>query len=84
MTIPHSERTLDFVIDQYLTSRRQAVSPLSTHQALTALRSVLPRETLTDRELVDRFAAAAILRGFDLFFDSALAAPAAAERNLGH
>lgn len=62
-------RTVDSVIEQYVDSRKESSWPISTSSALLAIRSVLPRCALSDRQLADRIAASAIRRGRNIYFD---------------
>jgi hypothetical protein len=62
-------RTVPSVIDHYLDRRRAAKMPLSVRDALVAVRTVMPDCAMTDRELADRFASAAIAKGRDVAFD---------------
>lgn len=61
-------RTLPSVIENYL-DRRKSAMPLSVSDALKALRAAMPHLALSDRELADMFAAAAIARRRDVAFD---------------
>jgi hypothetical protein len=63
------ERTVDYVIDQYVASRRNPEWPISTGYALRAIRTVLPNCDLSDRQLAEMVAASAISRGRNVAFD---------------
>lgn len=60
--------SLDAVIEHYL-DRRRAASMLSSREAISAFRTLMPEAGGTDRELGDLFAAAAIRRGRNIAFD---------------
>lgn len=62
-------RSLTRTIDQYVESRRRPDWPISTAQAVTAIRCVMPRCTLSDRQIADMVAAAAVARHRNLAFD---------------
>lgn len=64
-----SSRPTDLVIDHYVDTRRGYDRPISTSQAVVAIRSALPGCLLTDRELSDLVAASAIRRGRNVAFD---------------
>ena len=63
-------RTVSWVVEQYVDSRKSPDSLISTRQALRALRAALPACYLTDRELADMVAEAAIRRGRNISFDA--------------
>jgi hypothetical protein len=67
--IQFGERAVVSVVDQYVESRRNAEWPISTSYALLAIRTVLPRCDLSDRELANLVAASAIKRGRNVAFD---------------
>lgn len=58
------------VVRQYLDTRRSRERPISTRQALVALRAVLPTCDLSDRELVDIVAKLAVMSGRCVDFDN--------------
>ncbi|WP_296744223.1 hypothetical protein [Mesorhizobium sp.] len=62
-------RSLTRIIDHYVESRKSPDWPISTAQAVTAIRCVLPQCTLSDRQLEDMIASAAIARHRNLAFD---------------
>lgn len=66
----YQERTVDQVIEQYVDSRTKSTWPISTSYALLAVRTVLPRCELSDRELADLIVASAIRKGQNISFDS--------------
>lgn len=66
--ISFAERALSQLVQHYVDTRR-AIEPVSTRHALVALRTILPNCTLTDRELADLVAAAAIRRRLNISFD---------------
>lgn len=68
-TIDFQERSVEKVIEQYVESRRDSPWPISTTYALRAIRTVLPRCGLSDRQLADMVAAFAIRKGRDVSFD---------------
>lgn len=63
------ERTVGYVVDQYVESRRNPEWPISTGYALRAIRTVLPNCDLSDRQLAEMVAASAISRGRNVAFD---------------
>ncbi len=63
------ERTVGYVVDQYVESRRDPEWPISTGYALRAIRTVLPNCNLSDRQLAEMVAASAISRGRNVAFD---------------
>lgn len=70
MTKKHfQERTIAYVVDQYVESRRDPEWPISTGYALRAIRTVLPHCDLSDRQLAEMVAASAIRRGRNVAFD---------------
>lgn len=68
--IEFGPRSVVHAINQYVNSRKTADRPISTQDALRALRAALPNCELTDRELADMVAAAAIERGRNVAFDA--------------
>ncbi|UCI06310.1 hypothetical protein [Mesorhizobium sp. B1-1-8] len=62
-------KSLSRVIDQYVESRKSPDWPISTAQAVTTIRYVLPQCTLSDRQIADLVASAAIARRRNLAFD---------------
>jgi hypothetical protein len=70
MTRLHLVRTIEEVVDQYVSSRT-ASHPVSTSHALRAIRAALPSCTLSDRELTDQIAAVAVSRGRNVSFEGA-------------
>jgi hypothetical protein len=68
-TIDFQERSVAKVIEQYVESRRNNPSPISTGYALRAIRTVLPRCGLSDRQLADMIAASAIRKRQNVSFD---------------
>lgn len=63
------ERSVGYVVDQYVESRRDPEWPISTGYALRAIRTVLPNCDLSDRQLAEMVAASAISRGRNVAFD---------------
>lgn len=61
---------LSSIIGQYVRARRTANGPLSISSAITAIRLVGGGTTLSDRELADLIAAAAIDCGLPVDFDA--------------
>lgn len=72
--IHFQERSVAFVVDQYVESRRDPEWPISTGYALRAIRTVLPNCDLSDRQLAEMVAASAIRRGRNVAFDFAIEA----------
>ena len=68
------------IVGQYVLSRRTAGRPLSIASALTAIRTVDGKAAVTDRELSDMIAAAAVARGMSVDFDSGIEQPARPSR----
>ena len=68
------------IVGQYVLSRRAAGRPLSIASALTAIRTVDGKAAVTDRELSDMIAAAAVARGMSVDFDSGIEQPARPSR----
>lgn len=67
-TIDFQERSIEKVIEQYVHSCKEH-RPISTTYTLRAIRSVLPRCGLSDRQLADMVAAFAIRQGRNVAFD---------------
>ena len=63
---PH--RSVEWTVEQYILSRR-GNRPVSTRDAIRALRAVLYKCALSDRELTDLIAACAVQRRLDVNFD---------------
>ncbi|MBS3647247.1 hypothetical protein KEU06_01225 [Pseudaminobacter sp. 19-2017] len=61
--------TLLQIITHYVDTRRNKSNPLSVAGAIKAIRMVAPHCHLSDRELADLVAVAAIGRGFTIDFD---------------
>ncbi|TGS62030.1 hypothetical protein EN844_27060 [Mesorhizobium sp. M3A.F.Ca.ET.201.01.1.1] len=57
----------------YVETRKSHDWPISTGQAVTAIRCVLPQCTLSDRQIADLVASAAIARHRNLAFDHSAA-----------
>lgn len=72
--IHFQERSVAYVVDQYVESRRDPEWPISTGYALRAIRTVLPNCDLSDRQLAEMVAASAIRRGRNVAFDIAIEA----------
>jgi hypothetical protein len=70
--IHFQERSVAYVVDQYVESRRNPEWPISTGYALRAIRTILPNCDLSDRQLAEMVAASAILRGRNVAFDWAI------------
>jgi hypothetical protein len=70
--IHFQERSIAYVVDQYVESRRDPEWPISTGYALRAIRTVLPNCALSDRQLAEMVAASAIRRGRNVAFDGAI------------
>ncbi|MGO4838000.1 hypothetical protein AB4144_37720 [Rhizobiaceae sp. 2RAB30] len=68
-TIDFKERAVTNVVEQYVESRKNPALPISTSYALLAIRTVLPRCELSDRELADMVAASAIRKRRIVAFD---------------
>ena len=64
---------LSEIIGQYVRTKRASSRPLSITNALKAIRLIQGRSTLSDRELSDLIAAAAIDSGLSIDFDAGLA-----------
>lgn len=64
-----SSRSIQDVVDQYIASRRSKLTPISTADATRAIKSVLPTSSVSDRELENLIALAAVHRGLALHFD---------------
>lgn len=62
-------RSIQDVVDQYILSRRSALSAISTADATRAIKSVLPALSASDREIEDLIVAAAVHRGLALHLD---------------
>ena len=56
-------------VDQYVQSQKLTDRPISTREAVQALRSVLAKCYLSDRRLADLVAASAVNHGRDVNFD---------------
>lgn len=63
---------LSEIIGQYVKTKRTSTRPLSITNAMKAIRTVEGRSTLSDRELSDLIAAAAIDSGLSIDFDAGL------------
>ena len=63
--------TLLQIIAHYVETRRSTTQPVSIAVAVRAIRMVEPGCPLSDRELADLIAAAAVTRGFAIDFDAA-------------
>jgi hypothetical protein len=59
------------IVDHYIEARRGSAVPISTGRAIRAIRTVLPRCEMTDRQLADMIAASAIRSGRNVAFDAA-------------
>lgn len=70
-TIAFVSRATNDIIDHYIETRRKSDMPVSTGQAIRAIRAALPKCDLTDRQLTDMVAAAAIRGGRNVNFDTA-------------
>ncbi|HWK65051.1 MAG TPA: hypothetical protein VNS34_08935 [Rhizobiaceae bacterium] len=68
-TIDFQERSIEKVVEHYVDSRTDDPRPISTTYALRAIRTVLPRCGLSDRQLSDMVAAFAIRKGRNVAFD---------------
>jgi hypothetical protein len=58
-------------VDRYVYSQKKSGRPISTREAVQALRSVLVKCYLSDRRLADLVAASAVIHGRDVNFDLA-------------
>jgi hypothetical protein len=67
--IESAEATVLRAIGRYIETQVRYARPISTCEAVMALRSVLPKCYLADRELAELVAAMAIGRGLDVTFD---------------
>lgn len=63
-------RATDQVVDHYVDITSRSRRMISTTQAIRAIRAALPNCRLSDRELADLVAAAAIRKGSDVAFDA--------------
>jgi hypothetical protein len=61
--------TVMTVVDMYVASRRRSERPVSTGDAIRAIRTALPDCKMADRELSDMVARCAITNGHDVIFD---------------
>ena len=66
------DRPAEQIVVEYVETRGASSIPIYTSHALRALRTVMPGCGLTDRELTDLVAAAAIRSGRDVAFDGAV------------
>ena len=60
--------TLSSVIEHYL-ERRRATAVLSSREAVNAFRALMPRTSLSDRELAELFVTAAVRHRRNVDFD---------------
>lgn len=67
--IDFTERALGQVVEQYVDSRTSGFALVSTRQAVRAIRSVMPKLNLSDRQIADIVADAAVRRGRGVSFD---------------
>jgi hypothetical protein len=58
-------------VDRYIRSQGRTGRPISTREAVQALRSVLAKCYLSDRRLADLVATSAVMHGRDVIFDLA-------------
>ncbi|MEO9337993.1 hypothetical protein ABFT80_11170 [Mesorhizobium sp. SB112] len=65
-----SPKSATQVVDHYIETRRRADLPISTGQAVVAIRTVMPNCGLSDRELVNLIAASAIRQGRNVAFET--------------
>jgi hypothetical protein len=63
-------RTPEGMAEHYITTRQTRRSPVSTAEAIRAMRTVLRDCPLTDRELADMVARSAIRHGLNVHFDT--------------
>ena len=71
-TVEFLSKATGKAVDHYVESRRALAGPISTSEAVKAIRAVLPSCEMTDRQLADLVAASAIRRGHDIAFDEAV------------
>ncbi|MFC5990813.1 hypothetical protein [Limoniibacter endophyticus] len=64
-----AHRSLDHTIIQYVLRHQKSAWPLSMRQALSEVRKAQPECRLSDRQLIDLIAAAAIERNAGVHFD---------------
>ncbi|MBZ9702766.1 MULTISPECIES: hypothetical protein [unclassified Mesorhizobium] len=67
--IDMTSKELIRAIDHYINSRRNLEWPISTAQAVSAIRYELPECTLSDKELADIVASSAIQKHRNIAFD---------------
>lgn len=59
-------------VDRYVHSQKKTGRPISTREAVQALRSVLAKCYVSERRLADLVAASAVIHGRDVIFDLAV------------
>ena len=68
MITTHS-RTVANIVEHYMDRRGKPQGIVSTRQAVSTIRMVVPQCTLSDRELADLVAVSAVRRGWSVAFD---------------
>ncbi|SDH20086.1 hypothetical protein SAMN04487974_1305 [Pelagibacterium luteolum] len=68
MTIIQARAVKD-IIESYVERQNSPRSQVSTRHAITAIRTIVPKCTLSDRELADLVATSAIRKGCIVSFD---------------
>lgn len=72
MTIIHARAVKD-IVENYVERRNTPQGQVSTRNAITAIRTIVPKCPLSDRELANLVAASAISKGCIVSFDEASA-----------